>query len=303
MKRIGLAGVALAVVFLVMASAASAASPIYLCINEKAGGAVKSGGAEGKCPLPTEKVKYTKVALPREESEQQTLLSILSHAKYVASGVGGKPTIQFSGVNVQIVNGEGKTASVNGEGNLVIGYDENEGKHQQTGSHYLVLGEEQMFTSYGGMLAGQKNSITAPLGSIAGGENNTVSHERDSVSGGDENTASGSFAAWVGGGKQNVASGVAAAVSGGRRNTASGVGSSVSGGLLNGASGEGASIGGGFSNTSIGSSSAVSGGERNEAGGMISSVSGGLLNAASGTFSSIFGGKENKATEEFQAIP
>ena len=27
-------------------------------------------------------------------------------------------------MNVQVVNGEGKTASVNGEGNLVIGYDE-----------------------------------------------------------------------------------------------------------------------------------------------------------------------------------
>ena len=98
-----------AIGMLLTASGALAASPIYLCINEKAGGAVKSGGAEGKCPLPTEKVKYTKVALPREETEQHTLLSILSHVKYVESGVGGKPTIQFSGVNVQIVNGEGKT--------------------------------------------------------------------------------------------------------------------------------------------------------------------------------------------------
>ena len=141
----------LAIGLLLTASGALAASPIYLCINEKAGGAVKSGGAEGKCPLPTEKVKYTKVALPREASEQQTLLSILSHAKYVESGVGGKPTIQFSGVNVQVVSGAGKTnAAVNGTGNLVIGYDENGGKHEQTGSHDLILGEEQTFTSYGG---------------------------------------------------------------------------------------------------------------------------------------------------------
>ena len=36
----------------------------------------------------------------------------------------------------------------------MIGYDKNEGKHEQTGSHNLILGEEQTFTSYGGVLAG-----------------------------------------------------------------------------------------------------------------------------------------------------
>src|SRR6266568_4023467 len=58
------------------------------------------------------------------QSEIKLLKSILPHIKYVESGVGGKPTIRFSGVNVQVVNGEGETgAPVNGEGNLVIGYD------------------------------------------------------------------------------------------------------------------------------------------------------------------------------------
>jgi hypothetical protein len=81
---------------LVLASGAMASSTITLCLTEKAG-AAKSGGVEGKCPLPTEKVKYTKVALPKEESEQQKLLAILPYIKYVASGVGGKPTIQVLG--------------------------------------------------------------------------------------------------------------------------------------------------------------------------------------------------------------
>jgi hypothetical protein len=79
---------------------------------------------------------------------------------YVASGVGG-PTIQFSGVNVQVVNGEGKTASVNGDGNLVVGYDENAGKNDQTGSHNVILGGEQTFTSLGGILGGFKNGVLA----------------------------------------------------------------------------------------------------------------------------------------------
>ncbi len=60
---------------------------------------------------------------------------------------------------MQIVNGEGKTASANSEGNLVIGYDEEPGT--QTGSHNLVLGERQTFMSYGGFLDGFSNSITA----------------------------------------------------------------------------------------------------------------------------------------------
>jgi hypothetical protein len=43
------------------------------------------------------------------QPEQETLKSILPYVKYVASGVGGKPTIQISGANVQIVNGEVST--------------------------------------------------------------------------------------------------------------------------------------------------------------------------------------------------
>jgi Collagen triple helix repeat (20 copies) len=40
------------------------------------------------------------------KSEQETLKSILPYVKFVASGVGGKPTIQISGANVQIIHGE-----------------------------------------------------------------------------------------------------------------------------------------------------------------------------------------------------
>ena len=75
-------------------------------------------------------------------SEVAKLKSVLPYMTLVSSGVAGKPTIQFSGVNVQIVSGAGKTnAAVNGAGNLVIGYDESGGT--QTGSHNLVLGHAQ----------------------------------------------------------------------------------------------------------------------------------------------------------------
>ena len=73
-------------------------------------------------------------------SEQETLKSILPYVKYVATGVGGKPTIQFSGANVQIGRRGGSTKTTNGAGNLIVGYDENPGT--QTGSHNVIVGPE-----------------------------------------------------------------------------------------------------------------------------------------------------------------
>ncbi len=316
MKRFGLAGVVLAVVFLTMVGSTWGASPIYLCLTEKAG-AAKSGGVEGKCPLPTATVKYAKVALPKEESEQQTLLSILPHVKYVASGVGGKPTIQFSGVNVQVVNGEGKTATTNGASNLVVGYDENEGKHAQTGSHDLILGEEPTFTSFAGMIGGFRNALTSSYAFVIGVEN-TASGPGASVTGGERSTASVRLAS-VTGGFFGTAGAPNASVSGGEGNRAIGENSSVSGGNENEARGtRGAWVGGGWSNSSNGSSTAVAGGSHNRASGSnaavsggdqniaeggSTSVSGGSLNTASGNWSSIFGGKGLKANGEYEAIP
>jgi len=40
------------------------------------------------------------------QSEQETLKSILPYVKFVPGSTGGKPTIQLSGANVQIVDGE-----------------------------------------------------------------------------------------------------------------------------------------------------------------------------------------------------
>jgi hypothetical protein len=205
-------------------------------------------------------------------AELETLKSVLPYIRYVASGIGGKPTVQFSGVNVQVVSGAEKTAAVNGAGNLVIGYDENPGKREQTGSHDLVLGEGQTFTSYGGLVAGLNNTIAAPFASVAGGSSNV---------------ARGSSAS-VAGGTSNVARGSSATVSGGESNEALGGGSAVSGGDHNHA---------------VGIESSVSGGFENESTGAFASVSGGKSDVAEGGYSSIFGGKAEKATGESEALP
>jgi hypothetical protein len=234
------------------------------------------------------------------QEEIATLKHILPHIKYIESGVGGKPTIQFSGVNVQVVNGEGKTATTNGEGNLVIGYDENSrccraNSGLQTGSHNLVLGELQEFTSYGGIVAGLENSITAPGASATGGGFNHVSGVEASVAGGAQNVASGARAS-VAGGYNNMASGGESSVGGGNNNTASGWEDSVAGGHSNKATGQWASVSGGESNIASGEESSVSGGWANHASAFLASVSGGEENTASGCASSVSGGSKNTAS-------
>ena len=238
------------------------AAGLQVCVPSFAGATLRTPRA-GVC-----KAGYKKSELP---SEEQT--AIMAHMKYEATGIGGKPTIEISGVNVQIVNGEGETATDNGEGNLVIGYDEEPGA--QSGSHNLILGgPQQTFTSYGGIL---------------GGSHNTISSRYASVTGGNGNTASGPWAL-VTGGVANVASGGAASVAGGANNTAEGEFASVSGGYGNGATGD-SSIGGGYGNIAASSESSISGGESNEAVGEGASwIGGGYKNRTHAFLSSIFGG-------------
>ena len=191
----------------------------------------------------------------------------------------------FTGCNVNIRSGSGKTdGTVNGLGNLIVGYNANTGGFARTGSHNLVVGDQHTYISYGGLVAGFQNGIAAPWASVSGGDGNTASGTEASVSGGADNTASGAKAS-VSGGVGNTASGFFTSVSGGVSNTASGMdggtyGASVSGGETNTASGFAASVSGGFTNTASGSAASVSGGSTNTASQGAASVSGGQCNVA-----------------------
>jgi hypothetical protein len=252
MRRIGLASIVLAAAFLAMPGSAWAEASTHCVKATKTATKPRhytGGYVDKNCTAPnaTHEGKYEFIkASSLSEPEQEELKALLKYVKVVPAGVAGKPTVQVSGANVQIVNGENKTATTNGEGNLVIGYNENfEGKHEQTGSHDLILGEEQTFTSYGGLLGGFRNTISGPFASVSGGE---------------DNTASGEFAS-VSGGLRNSATGVQSSVSGGAVNTASGAYASVSGGTHNTANGEAAWDGGGFQNTASGKNSSIFGGK------------------------------------------
>jgi hypothetical protein len=113
----------------------------------------------------------------------------------------------FSGMNVYVVSGSGTTdAAPNGLGNLIVGYNEKDTQNKDNfkvnakgGSHNLVIGKSQTYTSYGGIVAGASNSISAPYASITGGFNNTAEGSFSSVSGGQLNSASGDYATVSGG--------------------------------------------------------------------------------------------------------
>jgi hypothetical protein len=182
--------------------------------------------------------------------------------------------------NLNIRNGSGSTSGdtenpyanePNGLGNLIIGYNENglsscagclpHPKKDRYGSHNLVLGVDNGYTSIGGIVVGFSNMISGPYSTITGGSFNISSGRHTSVTGGEINTANYDGAT-VCGGLQGVASGRWGTISGGQANTADGEAASVSGGGANTASGLQSSISGGAGNkiTYNGQDSSISGG-------------------------------------------
>ena len=224
--------------------------------------------------------------------EQEEILSHFSMVDLPVDDAGTTArTIRISGVNVQIVNNMGSTSTVNGVGNLIVGYQEQRGGvDNRTGSHNIVVGVNHNYSSYGGLVVGQGSTISGPFSSVSGGRGNTASADSASVSGGDTNTANGQ-ASSVSGGRDNTASGDFASVSGGNTNTAGGLRASVSGGDMNTASGEDASVSGGNMNTASGPRASVSGGRNNEASGHGASISGGGENTASEHCAAVSGGQ------------
>lgn len=171
----------------------------------------------------------------------------------VASGAGSVDDVVFTGCNVHVRNGQGSTPSSNSVGNLIIGYNESgEGSPARGGSHNVVIGPEHSYSSYGGLVAGFRNTVSGVYASVSGGSDNTAGNYAASVSGGWYNEAGGVFAS-VSGGRANEVSSNFGSVSGGFRNEASGdFASSVSGGKGNAANGTYASVSGGHNRTASG---------------------------------------------------
>ncbi len=186
----------------------------------------------------------------------------------------GGYNVILTGANLHLRNGWGQTSCMNYLGNLVIGYNEVAetrwdaatetwvpwSEADRSGSHNIVLGSENTYTHFGGLVAGTGNRICAPMASVSGGYRNTAGAPYASVSGGIQNFASAEFSS----------------VLGGMINTASGYGASVSGGFSNTASSDWCCVSGGGFNTASADFSCVSGGWGRVAGGDDDWAAGGL---------------------------
>jgi hypothetical protein len=171
---------------------------------------------------------------------------------YVTVQTTGTPKVVFSGINVQIVNGVGNTRSINGLGNLIVGYDEDRpplhpdyrmtdcslGQHDnpleneatnrvacesnggvwavnhKSGSHNLIVGEGHNYSSSGCVAFGVWNTVSAPGATVTAGVGNKAIRNTSSVTGGIGNWAAGAEAA-VHGGEYNKAFGWRASILGG----------------------------------------------------------------------------------------
>ncbi len=137
--------------------------------------------------------------------------SLASLAQYVTvdpnpiNGVKG-PHVIFTGVNVHVRSGSGRTddnGTPSGLGNLILGYNEGPVPSgpvpggpdftgaARTGSHNLVGGVQNAFSSVGGFVFGRANWISAQYATVSGGLNNMSAGLSSHVNGGSLNWANG----------------------------------------------------------------------------------------------------------------
>src|SRR4051794_16025477 len=229
---------------LALAGPAAADTPIAMCVPSAGGAAITTPTSGTTCPAGSSfKQTASQTDLDAAKARIATLENVL--AGVTRGSVNGRTTLTFSGENVRIVNGTGAKDTLNGLGNLIVGY--NDTPRAQTGSHNIVLGFDQSFAAWGSVIGGAHNTSGSSLqalfgstnkatdtyGSVLGGYGNVATSRLSSIAGGCENTTgtgshtTDSFCATtlgqmqsVTGGRQNRASGSSAAVIGGTFNTA-----------------------------------------------------------------------------------
>ena len=183
--------------------------------------------------------------------------------------------IYIEGCNLHVRNGVGQTDSINNLGNLIIGYNEDNigTSNDRSGSHNLVVGSEHTYSSYGGFVAGSRNTISGVFASVCGGEANKARGDFSSVTGGGDNIAAHLL-------------------------------THIGGGFFNQAIDQPyASVSGGGANLARGFMSHIAGGYDNEIHRGFASVCGGQENVANALYSSILGGRGQITTSDYQTIP
>lgn len=154
------------------------------------------------------------------------------------------------GVNLHLRSGSGSTdGAPNGRGNLIIGYNEPGVPSERSGSHNLVLGIRNQYTSHSGIVGGVDNLVSAPYASVLSGELNQSTGLQSVIVSGYGGIADDTTSVVISG-YQNQASGFRSVVVSGWQNDSNGSYSSILGGDANITTATESSIGGGSAITS-----------------------------------------------------
>ncbi|MCX7554006.1 hypothetical protein OS175_08965 [Marinicella sp. S1101] len=232
--------------------------------------------------------------------------SVLTLDGYLSLGFyKGLNAAVFEGINVQINDGSGDTeGATNGLGNLIVGYNEDATSPRlfcstpgifglgqctdaggtilsnvYTGSHNIITGKGNSYTSFGGTIGGNSNILnTAHNVILTGFQNITSGGLYTTITTGQTNSNAGAYAIINGGANALITlDSTAASITGGEFNVADTAFSTVSGGDNNYANGQYSTISGGSSNSTSGVSSTVSGGAFRTASGQFDWVAGSLF--------------------------
>ncbi len=139
-------------------------------------------------------VKDTVIALEAKTADSVALSKYVKVDTKEISGMSG-PHVLITGANVHVRSGSGFTndnGSATGLGNLIIGYNENTTPTPilvRNGSHNLVGGSLNSFSSYGGVVFGVQNVSGMPYASVLGGNENRAQGQHSTVYGGFRNMA------------------------------------------------------------------------------------------------------------------
>jgi hypothetical protein len=182
--------------------AAPASAGQFMCIPDTAGAAVTSGGTTGTC------ASGTALKVPASAADQQTLIDLLPYVSFRASGIGGKPTVDFKGINIHVAKRTDTALSdKDGTGNLVIGPEHNPFGYGRTGSENLVVGIGNGWHTNGNTVLGTYNYAEGgTFGFVAGAANHLADGTGGSILGGFNNYTRANYASVVGGRNRLAAS-------------------------------------------------------------------------------------------------
>ena len=119
--------------------------------------------------------------------------------------------ISFSGANVSVDNGASSTQTLNGLGNVIIGYNLSD-SDVRTGSHNLIVGDRHSYSSSSSIVSGNNHRASGGSVALLGGSNNVVSADFGVVAGGESSSVAsdghhfigGGFGAQINGGEHNA---------------------------------------------------------------------------------------------------